>query len=125
MIRSVLFSTLVILSTGLIELDLNRKQVDTHKIKRNLRTNYNYMSPVDNRQNYQYSISIYVGEQRQKVDLIIDTGSSWTWLVGDCPPTECSGTPYESALSSTFKQTTKLYDITYGIGYVEGLISED
>jgi hypothetical protein len=84
------------------------------------------MSPVENNDNYQYSISVYVGEHRQQVELIIDTGSSWTWLMADdCPAWQCKGTRYDQYQSETFKETTKLYDITYGIGYVEGLISED
>lgn len=93
MIRSL--SVLTLSASALIELDLNRKIVDTHQIKRNLRANFNYMSPVDNQQNYQYSISVYVGSRYQKLDLIIDTGSSWTWLIADdCPSWQCSGTQF-------------------------------
>lgn len=84
------------------------------------------MSSVSNSQNYQYSVSVYVGTHLQKVNLIIDTGSSWTWLVGDqCPAWQCAGEEYQSSLSSQFTQTQKLYDITYGIGYVEGKIAVD
>lgn len=60
------------------------------------------------------------------MQLIIDTGSSWTWLVGDdCPTWQCTGVEFESGKSDTFKATRKKYDITYGKGYVEGLISQD
>jgi hypothetical protein len=58
--------------------------------------------------------------------LIIDTGSSWTWLMGeDCPSFECNGNEYNAHLSKTFKPTKKEHEITYGKGYVYGAVASD
>lgn len=58
------------------------------------------------------------------MNLIVDTGSSWTWLSGkSC--TGCPGTTYLNTDSTSFLNKTLLNDITYGQGFVEGFISED
>ena len=70
---------------------------------------------------------MYLGSQRQEMSFILDTGSSWLWVPGEaCPnPSQCNGDVYKNSLSSTFVETNLVYDITYGIGYIEGHISSD
>ena len=58
------------------------------------------------------------------MNLIVDTGSSWTWLSGkSC--IGCPGTTYLNTASTSYLNKTLLNDITYGVGYVEGFVSED
>jgi hypothetical protein len=49
------------------------------------------------------------------------------WVAGEaCPnPSQCSGQIFQNTLSSSFVETENKYDITYGVGYVEGNISVD
>jgi len=48
--------------------------------------NYTYTDTLDNIYNYQYITSVYVGSKQQKLNLIIDTGSSEMWFAGpNCP----------------------------------------
>ena len=104
-----------------IELDLQKRSVIADHSRR-LTIEPEYEQDVRNYINYEYFTTVNVGSHRQAMSLIIDTGSSWTWLVGeDCPnPQQCSGTPYKSGMSQTFFETEKQYDITYKKGYVEG-----
>ena len=60
------------------------------------------------------------------MSFVLDTGSSWMWVPGyECPPKECSGTKYMDFMSSTFRGTNRKMDLKYGIGYLEGRISQD
>jgi len=42
---------------------------------------------LNNLQDMQYSITLYVGSAKKQMTFIIDTGSSWLWI----PSSTCSG----------------------------------
>ena len=59
------------------------------------------------------------------MSLLVDTGSSWTWVASD----NCKSTPSEKCTdphlyhhrdSITYKETHKSYDIKYGSGIIKG-----
>ena len=81
-----------------------------------------------------FSMNIFIetdlllGSQQQPLNVVIDTGSSWTWALTD----ECDDIddcPNESAfhylLSDTFQLTDETKSITYGDRVTEGLICSD
>ena len=93
---------------------------------RRLKTSHGFGVTVDNASNYQYHGSLFLGSDRQEMSFILDTGSSWMWIPDyQCPLEECSGFRYNSAESDTFKKSSKMIDIVYGRGYVEGYLAED
>ena len=54
----------------------------------------------------------------------MDTGSSWLWVAGeDC--ISCKRDKYMWHGSTTFKSLQTEDDITYGIGYAKGIVSND
>ena len=117
----ILLFTLV--QSQVIEFDVTRQAASTG---RHLNTDFRYELPIQNKQNVQYLATVYFGSHGQKLDLIIDTGSSWTWLISeDCPQQQCAGDHYRNSQSTSFDETFKQHSITYKKGYVEGRISED
>jgi hypothetical protein len=57
---------------------------------------------------------------------LFDTGSSWLWTPSsDCPDTECTKGHYKYHESSTFQSLRSNKKVTYGIGGVEGIVSND
>ena len=77
--------------------------------------------------------SIIVGSSNQAVNVVLDTGSSWTWLAHDKCATcndlknkNWKGAKFNSFGSSSFRQKTpKLSQTVYGKGTVVGWDSKD
>lgn len=89
-----------------------------------------YSSPsgslnVSNYYNLQYYTTLEVGTPGQPSSLIIDTGSSYTWV----PSTNCtcheSSTRFYSNQSSTFKSSGDMIVLNYGMGMVSGELFTD
>lgn len=62
--------------------------------------------------------TLYLGSDHQKVIPMIDTGSSDLWVMEKSNPycvdnPECIGMDFNSSLSTTFKNTTKPWDVEY------------
>lgn len=80
---------------------------------------------VSNYYNLQYYTTIEVGTPGQSSSLIIDTGSSWTWV----PSTNCtcheSQNRFYSNQSSTFKASGDMIVLNYGMGMVSGELFTD
>ena len=90
----------------------------------------NYSQPLN-----AYDLKIFIetafkfGSEQQKLNLIIDTGSSWTWVkadkcadIDDCPN---DGGAFHYLLSDTFVSTDQNKKIVYGDRTTEGQIVKD
>lgn len=80
---------------------------------------------MTNFRNLQYYGPLYLGSQRQKLNFVYDTGSSWLWF----PKQTCKGCPtnkgYDITRSSFFLETEEVKELFYGKGYVSGKIVYD
>jgi len=70
------------------------------------------------------------GSKKQPMSLLVDTGSSWTWVATDkcksTPTEKCDDTHlYHHRDSVTYKEAGKKYDIKYGSGIIKGLKATD
>ena len=81
---------------------------------------------IKNYRNVQYYGNIYVGSMKEKHTVIFDTGSNILWLPAkDCIGCKSNTNTYNFSSSSTYKSFNSSNNITYAIGYVEGIESED
>lgn len=77
--------------------------------------------PIANYFDKQYYLTLYFGSSREPVTLIVDTGSSWTWL----PREDCKGCPkipsYRTSQSTTYKEVAGAsIPLEYGVGTLVG-----
>lgn len=78
----------------------------------------------DNNIDASYSGIVSVGTPPQDFQVILDTGSSDLWVEGaGCEG--CSGTSFDNAKSSTFKDLNRTFSITYGSGSANGVLVQD
>ena len=69
---------------------------------------------------------MYVGSHLQQMTLIIDTGSSWTWMPSkDCPKSQCPKDSYNYEKSTGYSNSGELETVLYGVGSIKGYIVED
>ena len=78
--------------------------------------NYNQM---------QYFGPLFIGSNKQQLNFIYDTGSSWLWV----PKKDCEGCPssnyFDSENSETYNPQDLYLQLHYGKGSVKGYIFED
>ncbi|MCJ1244444.1 hypothetical protein MMC30_001642 [Trapelia coarctata] len=76
---------------------------------------------------YSYFSSMTFGSKGQSLYMLLDTGSSDTWVMGsDCKSTACSNhNTFGKANSDTLKVTTTPFSDVYGTGNVSGMIVTD
>ena len=71
-------------------------------------------------------MTLFLGSHRHPVKMIIDTGSSWTWVQGKkCPKHQCKGNKYYKKKSDTTNRMKKKVKIRYGKGMVKGKLYKD
>jgi hypothetical protein len=80
---------------------------------------------IENYYNLQYYATFHVGTPGQEITLILDTGSSWTWV----PASNCSchetNYSFQSNTSSSFKGSGEMIVQHYGRGMISGQIFQD
>lgn len=87
---------------------------------------YDHELTVWNKFDYQYFASFQFGTQHQTMKLLLDTGSSWTWVPSsDCPDSQCPNRHYNYHHSLKFHNTTVISEVFYGVGSIEGHIVSD
>lgn len=68
---------------------------------------------------------MYVGSDKQPLDVIFDTGSNWFWVKS----VDCDNCPYPDSFnhktSDTFSTYGRDITLTYGSGSVSGVVSQD
>ena len=105
------------------------KERHKHKEKKKNKNQSNpYFTILDlkNFFNIQYFASIYLGDNRQKISVIFDTGSNILWVPSaNCTHCRNYTKKYNPLNSSTSKNLKIQKNITYAIGYVSGNLYQD
>jgi hypothetical protein len=93
---------------------------------RELGEGYEIVTDIENKHNFQYFGTLFVGSHLQELTFIFDTGSAWTWIPSeDCPDEECPNRHYQYHLSSGYQDTGETDNVVYGIGEIKGQIVND
>jgi cathepsin D len=76
---------------------------------------------------FSYFSTLQFGSSAQEMHMLIDTGSTNTWVFGsDCKSDSCSiHNTFGKSDSTTLSTTTQPFDLAYGTGEVEGTMAED
>ena len=84
-----------------------------------------YKIPTMNYENLQYYITLDFGTPAQSFSLVLDTGSSWTWIPSiDC--TSCNvSSKFDKTMSSSYIGSRIIEHVYYGKGSVVGEISKE
>ena len=74
---------------------------------------------VENKQNMQYLLTLYIGDKMTPQKLLLDTGSAWLWLPGsDCNTCTRQSLAYDYSDSTTFNKSDEESKINYAMGWV-------
>ena len=117
-------------ASKVIELPLKRTRVDHPRLLQSSQYSSigTFQHNVANHDNYAYSTTLYIGSERQPLNLILDSGSSIMWVqAAECPnPSQCHGeSPFEDTKSTSYVKTELVQTINYGIGKVVGYVVKD
>lgn len=76
---------------------------------------------------YSYFSTLNFGSKNQEMHMLIDTGSTNTWVFGsDCKSSACSiHNTFGADDSTTLSTTTKPFQLAYGTGEVDGIMASD
>eukprot|EP00741_Cyanophora_paradoxa_P004763 tig00000828_g4621.t1 len=81
---------------------------------------------IRNLANAQYSVPVSIGSPAQTFYLLVDTGSTDTWVINsNCTNCRARSTKYTSSASSTYAKDGRPFSIQYGSGAVEGVIGKE
>jgi cathepsin D len=75
-----------------------------------------------------YSASVSIGTPAQSFDIALDTGSADLWVTSTtCASSTCNSLPtkFDASKSSTFKNSSTPFTITYGSGNAQGYLGTD
>lgn len=73
-----------------------------------------------------YYGTLAIGSPSVSFDVLLDTGSSDLWVAGTSCGAVCNGLPlYDSSASSSFKNTSQSFKITYGQGEASGYVATE
>lgn len=75
-----------------------------------------------------YSASIAIGTPAQSFDIALDTGSADLWVTSaSCASSTCTSLPskFDASKSSSFKNASSAFSITYGSGNAQGYLASD
>jgi len=101
------------------------KAIQINDFDKFLRLNSNIRVGLTNFRELQYYGPLYLGSNRQKLNFVYDTGSSWLWF----PKSTCVGCPtkhrYDTKSSVFYNETAQVVDLYYGKGHVSGNVSYD
>jgi cathepsin D len=78
-------------------------------------------------QDYSYLSTLGFGSKGQEMHMLIDTGSTNTWVFGsDCKSAACSiHNTFGKDDSSTLTTNSKTFQLAYGTGEVDGVMAQD
>ena len=80
---------------------------------------------LKNTKNIVYTVALNVGSEKHAQTMIIDTGSSWTWIAESSCLT-CQGLdPFKASSSKSLLNSGRSFKITYGQGNVVGTMCID
>ena len=87
----------------------------------------NVLMKLTNYKNSQYVGTIEIGNPKQQIDVIFDTGSSNFWITSiNCMDPGCLiQKSYNNRLSSTHQPVDLRVEVEFGSGKVEGVFSKD
>jgi hypothetical protein len=76
---------------------------------------------------YSYFVEIELGSKRQKFLMLVDTGSSSSWVMGSSCKTQACGLhdTFGPEDSTTIEEHDETFSITYGTGVVNGTLIRD
>lgn len=101
---------------------MNFEPLDVEKLSASLS---NEKVDVTNYEDLQYFGPVLIGSNKQKAEVVYDTGSYWLWTSAK----GCTGCPaktrFDSSTSTTYKDTGSTKELFYGKGYAKGPIGED
>jgi len=81
---------------------------------------------VNQNQDTSYYGSLAIGTPAKSFNVILDTGSADLWVASSNCVTGCGSVPtFNAASSSTFKNQSTPFSITYGSGAAQGTLGED
>lgn len=83
--------------------------------------------PLTNQMDCSYYGEILLGTPPQAFNVIFDTGSSDTWIMGkNCTSESCKRhAKFDSSASSSYKKNGTAFSVVYGTGQVAGIIATD
>lgn len=111
---------------GVIRVDVSKVAVDTTELH-NLRARgvVEDLTDVLANQRYFYTANVEIGSPPQQIPLLLDTGSSDTWVFGPQTSGRVKTSRFDSSASKTFKPNGTSWTIQYGIGHASGIWGTD